>query len=146
MKCRQVLTSIGLAIALMTASAASVRAGDFQIIVHASNPVSSLSERQVSRMLLKKTKSWDHGGTVLPVDQGSASRTRARFSKSLLGKSISSVKAYWQQQIFSGRGVPPPEMESEEAVVAFVRRNPSAIGYVGAGVSLNGVKSIRVER
>jgi ABC-type phosphate transport system substrate-binding protein len=55
------------------------------------------------------------------------------------------VKSYWQQQIFSGRDVPPPEKQTENDVVAFVRSNPGAIGYVSKGVDIGrGVKALSV--
>jgi hypothetical protein len=32
--------------------------------------------------------------------------------------------------IFSGKAVPPPALDTDAAVVEFVRRNPYAVGYV----------------
>jgi hypothetical protein len=43
---------------------------------------------------------------------------------------VSSIKAYWQKQIFSGRGVPPEEKESDEEVLEYVSKNVGAIGYI----------------
>ena len=89
---------------------------------------------------------WDHGGDVSPVDLGAESGARRAFSKSVLGKSMSAVRSYWQQQIFSGRGVPPPELGSGREVVSFVRRTPGAIGYVSSSTSVGGVKTIEIRR
>jgi hypothetical protein len=63
----------------------------------------------------------------------------------VLSKSVSSIKAYWQQQIFSGRDVPPPEKQSEAEVLEFVRSNATAIGYVSpVAVLPRGVRVLTV--
>jgi hypothetical protein len=54
--------------------------------------------------------------------------------------------AYWQQQIFSGRGVPPLELSTETAVVEYVRAHPGAVGYVSAGADIRGLKVVEVTR
>ena len=63
----------------------------------------------------------------------------------MLHKSVSAVKSYWQQQIFSGRGVPPTERSTDSEVLAYVRSNPNAIGYVSSAAALGGsVKVVTV--
>jgi ABC-type phosphate transport system substrate-binding protein len=101
----------------------------------------------VSNIFLRKTSRWEGGSEIQPVDLPASSPVRERFSESVLGKAISAIQAYWQRQIFSGHGVPPVEKASEEDVLAYVRANTNAIGYVAAGVPLGGaVKSVAVTR
>ena len=50
---------------------------------------------------------------------------------------MSAVANYWQRQIFSGRGTPPPIKESDAEVIAFVAANPGAIGYVSADAEVS---------
>jgi hypothetical protein len=57
---------------------------------------------------------------------------------------VQAVKSYWQQVIFSGRGVPPPELESDEAVIRYVLRFPGAVGYVSGTADVRGVKVLAV--
>ncbi len=117
----------------------------FKVIVHANNPVTSMSEGDVSNFFLKKQSRWDSGSPVEPIDLWNDSPVREVFSKAVHGRSVSSIKNYWQRQIFSGREVPPPEASSEAEVVAFVRSRPGAIGYVSSGTRLDGVKEVTVE-
>jgi hypothetical protein len=70
---------------------------------------------------------------------------RAEFSKSVHGKAVGSVVAFWQQQIFAGRDVPPAEKAGDEAVLAFVRANPGAVGYVSPAANTAGVKVLEVQ-
>ena len=123
----------------------AAHAQEFTVIVNASNPVSSLPRDEVAKLFLKKTVSWQSGRTVAPVELPPAAKAREAFARTVLNKSISQVKSYWQQQIFSGRDVPPPEKQTENDVVAFVRSNPGAIGYVSKGVDIGrGVKALSV--
>jgi hypothetical protein len=55
------------------------------------------------------------------------------------------VKSYWQQLIFSGRGVPPPELDTEEEVIRYVGRHPGALGYVSSYGEVGGVKVVIVK-
>ena len=118
----------------------------FQVVVHASNPVSELSAQEVSKMFLKKFVRWGDGTRVLPVDLEERSAVRETFSLRVHGKSTSAIKAFWQRMIFSGREVPPPEKKTAREVVDYVRGHKGAIGYVPVGTSLfDGVRPLRVE-
>ena len=70
---------------------------------------------------------------------------RGSFSKAIHGKSVSAVKAYWQQRVFSGRDVPPLEKDSDASVVNYVRNNPGAIGYVSENADVRGVRVIVID-
>jgi ABC-type phosphate transport system substrate-binding protein len=108
----------------------------YKIVVHSANPATTLGRDELARLFLKKTTTWPSGRMVAPVDQAKDSATRREFSRAVLGKDADAVASYWQQAIFSGRGVPPPEKGSDAAVVGFVGANPDAIGYVSAGAEL----------
>ena len=103
----------------------------FKIIIHASNPESELTKQEISKLFLKKVKKWKSSKeTVLPVDQVTDSPVRETFSKDIHGRKVASIKAYWQKQIFSGRGVPPEEKGSDKDVLEYVEKRVGAIGYV----------------
>jgi hypothetical protein len=55
------------------------------------------------------------------------------------------VKAYWQQRIFSGRDVPPPEFATDQEVVAYVLAHEGAVGYVSPGAELRGLQVVAIE-
>ena len=134
-----------VALAAIGAPAASQQSG-YAVIVNEANSVATLSAEEVSKIFFKKTHRWTNGQDVVPVDLPESAPAREAFSAAVHGKSVGAVRAYWQQQIFSGRAVPPAEKPSDEQVVAFVRATPGAIGYVSAGASLSGVKRVQVVR
>ena len=115
------------------------------VIVNASNPVTLLTKDQVSKIFLKKIQKWDSGQLMVPVDQDVNSAVRGIFSREMHGKAAAAVASYWQQQIFAGRDVPPAERTSDAQVIAFVKSNPNAIGYVSESAVTGDVKVVAVQ-
>jgi ABC-type phosphate transport system substrate-binding protein len=103
----------------------------FKIIVHPDNPSDSVSRDFVRDAFLKKQTEW-HGHTLRPIDLTSKHVVRELFTKEVIRKSPSQLRTYWNQQVFSGKGVPPPEVESAADVVEYVLANPGAVGYLPA--------------
>jgi ABC-type phosphate transport system substrate-binding protein len=117
----------------------------FLVVVNEQNAVPSVSRVLVSRFFLKKASRWDSGAVALPVDLPANSPTRDAFTRHVHARSVSSIKAYWQQQIFSGRDVPPPEKVNDADVLEFVRSNPAAIAYVSPDAVLpRGVRVLTI--
>lgn len=118
----------------------------FVVVVHESNPTTSISRDELSRIFLKKITVWRTKHTVAVVDQRESSRVREQFTRTVHHREVSSVASFWQQQIFAGRAVPPAQRTSDADVMSFVANNPDAIGYVSAGTSLvPGVKTVTVQ-
>jgi len=132
----------GTVVAAPTGNAQEVP--EFRVIVHPDNATSYLTVGRLSELFLKRSTRWEDGTPVLPVDQRMNAPVREVFSKAVFGRSTSAMVAHWQQQIFSGRGVPPPELESERAVVEYVATRPGAVAYVSRNAPLSGVKSVEV--
>ena len=130
---------------VLTLASANVwaQSRSYKVIVNPSNPVSSISREELSRIFLKKTTKFSDGRSASPVDLPVSSSTRESFSKEVHGKPASAVDAYWQQLIFSGRDVPPAQ-KSESGAIEFMRSNENGIGYVSAGADTAGVKVISV--
>lgn len=135
-----------IAVALcVVARGLAAQRSDFVIVVHADNPVDELTREAASRLFLKKTDSWPNGNTVVPLDLVEDSQTREAFSTAVHKRSIGAIKAFWQQQLFAARGIPPLEAATETEVLAKIRADPNAIGYVADGTTLGAdVKIVRV--
>jgi ABC-type phosphate transport system substrate-binding protein len=133
------------ALVAVVISAAPALAQDFKVIVNSANATSELTSDQASKLFLKQSPKFPNGTTAQPVDLGKASSVRAAFSKAVLGRPVSAIESYWQQQIFSGKDVPPAAKNSDDEVIAFVKSNPGAIGYVSAGAATAGVKVVDIK-
>jgi len=128
---------IGLAfVAGVLATPARAQDKDFVVVVNAFNPFVTIRYDDLSRIFLKKTATWSNGQTAQPVDQAEGSNLRRYFTARVLNRDTGSVKSYWQQQVFSGKAVPPPALESDAAVLEFVRQHPYSVGYVSASTPL----------
>lgn len=132
-----------LAIVLLASLNGWAQGGSYKIVVNASNPATSMSRDDVSRIFLKKSSKFPDGRSASPVDLPVSSGVRESFSKNIHGKPASAVDAYWQQQIFSGRDIPPAQ-KSESAALSFVRSNENGIAYVSAGADIGQLKVITV--
>lgn len=143
---RRALLGLALLGSVLVASNPTAQgASSFKVVVNSSNPVSSLSKEEVSKLLMKRTRRWDDGGKAKPADQVESSAVRQAFSMEVHGKDVKDVKGYWATKIFSGSGSPPPEFSSDEKVLSYIRSNAGAIGYVSAGAALGtGVKVIEL--
>lgn len=117
----------------------------FRVIVHSEVPVESLTRSELSEIFLKSRVTWPDGTPIRPIDHPIRSSLRARFLQAVYGKSPRFMTRYWHRRIFAGRDLPPPEAISDADVVAFVRQNRGAIGYVSAAGSIpDGVKIVEL--
>jgi len=117
----------------------------FNVVVNAANPVTALSRDEIARLFLKKTNTWPNGSPVVPVDQRSDSIGRQAFCRDVLRKDLSEISSYWNQMIVSGRAAPPLAKGSDDDVLAYVRANPNAIGYVADRTPLGqGIKILAI--
>lgn len=117
----------------------------FVIIVDPNNPHRSLDRKFIGDAFLKKTTRWPNGDVIRPVDLHPDSPVREKFSHDILKRSVAAVKSYWQQVIFSGRDVPPPELASDDEVVKYVLKNAGAIGYVSGTARVGNARVVTVE-
>ena len=122
----------------------SSMAGDpgFVLIVHPGNPASTLERGFVRDAYLKQIISWPGGPVIRPVDLSGSFPARVKFAAEVLHKAPSQLRTYWSQRVFSGTGLPPPELESPAQVLSYVLENRGAIGYLPAGFAPGGAKVI----
>lgn len=130
---------------LLALAAAPAAAQSYKVIAHEGVAESELPRDVVAKLFLKQVAKFPSGTAAKPVDNAKASPARAEFSTAVLNRPVSAVETYWQQQIFTGKDVPPPSKASDDEVIAFVKATPGAIGYVSAGASTAGVKVIAVK-
>lgn len=135
------------AIVLLLAAGIATQAGEpaYRLVVNPANPTASLPRTEIARLFLKKATAWPDGAAAVVIDQERSSAVRQAFSLDVHQKNADGVAAYWQTAVFSGRDVPPAIAKSDTEVLAFVRANPGAVGYVAAGADLAGVKVLAVK-
>lgn len=116
----------------------------FLIVVNRANPTRSITRGFLADALLKRVTRWPHGEGIQPVDLDAGSPVRRRVTEDVLGRTVPAVRSYWQQMIFSGRGVPPVDFPDDRSVVRYVAGHRGAIGYVSGTADTTGVAVVQL--
>ena len=142
---RKILVTLLVLGAFCLAGNAGAETRGYKLVVNKVNPASTLDKAEVAKMFMKQSTKWASGLAIEPVDQSPSAGVRERFCADVHGKPVGAIQSAWQRIIFSGRGLPPPEVGSDEAVLAFVAEHPGGIGYVGDGAATDRVKVLDVK-
>lgn len=134
-----------LALASFPVGAQTTPEASFEIIVHPDLEITSITKAELSKIFLKRLRTWESGLDARPVDQLPESDLRRAFSRTVHERSVVNIEVYWKRMIFSGKGVPPAELPSDDDVIEFVRTNPGAVGYVMASSDLEGVGQLNLD-
>lgn len=136
--------AIGAALVAAAAAAPQTRAG-YVLIRHPGNPVEAVDRQFIEDAFLKRKTTWPTGVAIRPVDLAPSSPLRRQFSDEVLRRPVDAVRSYWQQRLFAGRDLPPPEVAGDDEVVRFVLREKGAIGYVSGSAALQGTRPLNVK-
>lgn len=107
----------------------STAAAEVFVIVNAAAPESRLDRDRLEKLYFGRSRTFTDGTFAQVVDRPD-SALRERFYRALGGMTLPQVNAYWARLTFTGRVLPPAVRETDEQVVAVVRAQPDAIGYV----------------
>ena len=121
---------------------ASAVAGDVKVIANPSVKVESLSARELKSLYLGE-KSSINGTHVEPVIERRGPAHEA-FLRDYLGQTDDQLQKYYEALVFTGRGSMPKTVSSDAEVVAYVAKTRGAIGYVGTGASVEGVRTLAI--
>lgn len=111
------------------------------MVVHPSN-TATIDGTVVKRIFLGKTSKFSSGSEVLPINQVPGTPARTSFDSDTIGRSSTQVAAYWSKLVFTGKGIPPKEVNDDAAVIALISSNQNAIGYVDSASVTDAVKAI----
>jgi hypothetical protein len=119
-------------------------AADFKVIVNPSVGASSVSADELKGVFLATKTSLADGSHVEPVlEKGGA--THDAFLKEYLGKTDAALQTYYRSLVFTGKASMPKALGADAEVVAYVAKTKGAIGYVSAGASTAGVKTLELK-
>lgn len=116
----------------------------FVIITNAKNNVTEVDRKFLSDAFLKKVSRWSNGEAIRPVDRRADSLLRRKFSQAIVNRSVAEVKSYWQQKIFAGYDLPPPELNVDQDIINYVMKNPGAVGYISEDIPVDQLGDIKV--
>ena len=129
--------AMGVAFALLS----NIAFADVAVIIHPNNDA-QLTTEDIAKIYLGKLKRFPNGNLAVPLDRTEGTDIRVKFLESTVGKDETKMKSYWSRLIFTGKGIPPKVVESDEEVRELVSRNPDIIGYIDANAVDNTVKVV----
>jgi hypothetical protein len=127
---------------LFTVAGAS--ATDIKVIANPSVGASSVSADELKGVFLATKTSLNDGSHVEPALQKGGA-THEAFVKEYLGKTDTALQTYYRSLVFTGKASMPKALGADAEVVAYVAKTKGAIGYVGAGASTAGVKTLEIK-
>ncbi|MBF0351461.1 MAG: phosphate ABC transporter substrate-binding protein [SAR324 cluster bacterium] len=117
----------------------SIAYADFVVIVNPANAVNSLTVDEVKNIVLGKQKRYANGNSAEALDNASL---KELFYKQVTEKNLKQVRAYWARLIFTGKGKPPLEVESDEEVKKWIISNKDGFGYIDSKLVDDSVKVV----
>lgn len=112
------------------------------VIVSAKSPLTTLDASDISDIFLGKSPTYPDGREAIPVELKSGSPVKDAFHDATTKKSASQLKSYWAKMLFSGKGTPPKEVDTDNAIKVLVAENPNVIGYVSTDSVDDSVKVV----
>ncbi len=133
-----------LAAALLALLPALPAWADFYVVVNANNPLRALTQKEAVDLFMGRSRAFANGDLALIFDLPRDHPRRAAFYQALTGMSAAQVNSYWSRLMFSGQSVPPQALPDETAMAGILRRNPSALGWLGREPTEPGLRTVLV--
>lgn len=112
------------------------------VVVHPDNPIATIDQQQLVDIYTGREMNFPDGSYAIPFDLPPDSSQRQTFYKTLLGKTVAQVNAYWARLLFTGRATPPRVLPSAESVIKMIQDNKAAIAYLDSSETVPGIKVI----
>lgn len=112
----------------------SVQAGeqkhDLVVVVHKDTAVEKLTKSDVIDIFMGKYAAVIQGENAVAVDLTDQNDLKRTFYQKLVGRSLSSINAYWARLKFSGKKRRAKMLKTQEQVIQHIESTPRAIGYI----------------
>lgn len=141
MSCRRVIVTVaprnlgtalrGLVAALsLMACVKTLLADEIRIQVSGIDlPQDYFTREHLREVFFVRVTSWPNGLPIRVFVLPDQNPLHIRFSKEILGVYPYQLRSAWDRMIYSGTGVPPTVVDSEEEMRARLKSTPGAIGY-----------------
>jgi hypothetical protein len=115
-----------------------------KIIANPNIDASEISRDELTRIFLMTKTSLAETGHVEPVLEKTGTVCDL-FSKEYIGRTNTALMTYYRSLMFSGKASIPKSFGSDSEVAEYVAKTKGAIGYVGSGANVAGVKTLKVK-
>lgn len=135
--------SLPLMAAVVMFGSIHAMAGNVKVIANPSVKIESISVSEIKSVFLEERNSLHDGTRVEPV-LSKGGPAHESFLKEYLDKNNDALQDYYRTLVFTGKGLMPKALRSDEEVAAYVAKTRGAIGYVSSTAPVDGVKTLTV--
>jgi hypothetical protein len=114
------------------------------IIVHSSVSASQLSASQLRRIFSRRQIWWQDQQPIVVYVLVNQHPSHLKFCNTVLAMFPYQLERIWDKLTYSGQGVRPIVVETEEKMLAAVQSHPGAIGYMQNPPPDTRVKTLRI--
>lgn len=100
------------------------------VVISSPDNVASLDIDDVARIFLGKVTQYPNGEKVEPLDLNPDDPSYAEFSRVVLKKNVSQLRAYWAKQVFTGKGRPPKVIANTDDLQDLVASDAQYLSYL----------------
>lgn len=111
-------------------------------VVVIGNPqgVDSLSADAVKQLYLGKGQQLPNGAKAELFELAEGSAERVEFHGKTTGRSDAQLQSNWSRLVFTGKATAPVVVADSAAMIAAIKANPNAIGYIDEAAVTGDVK------
>ncbi len=123
-----------------------VNAGDIAVIVNPENPINTITQRDLRKILLYEKTFWKDGSRIFLLIRESGSREKNILMEKIYKMTDEELKRLWLSKLFKGEISSPPKITtSDQHMKSFVVRVPNAIGFIDSNALDDTVKTLKVD-
>lgn len=116
---------------------------DVAVVVHPEHP-QAFDKSAIARLYLGKDKTYANKEIAVLIAQIESAPVTLEFNSKVLGKNAKQLKSHWSRLVFTGKGIPPNEVSTDADVIAEIKKNVNAIGYVDLASVTKDVKVVAI--
>jgi ABC-type phosphate transport system substrate-binding protein len=132
---------VAVLVLLMHLALSQALAEDVVVVINKENN-NHIDLAYVAKIYSGAVRSWPDGSAVVALDYPEDTDVRAQFSSKVLNRSVANMRAIWSQNIFSGKGLPPRVIATDDEIKRAISANKYSIGYMPASQVDSSVKVI----
>jgi ABC-type phosphate transport system substrate-binding protein len=103
---------------------------EIAVIVHSSNPNTTMSAEDVRSHYMKQKSAWSNGEKIRPVESEMDDTARMLFIAKILKTNATDLERHWLEIKYRSAESPPKRMEDDEGAIKYVGTFKGGIGFV----------------
>lgn len=122
-----------LAVLIVSLSSISQYAkSDILVIANTNDQSLKLSRQEIRNLFMGGALPYDLTAVALPPEN----QTRVLFNTKVVGLTEARIQSYWAQMRFTGRKIPPKELENEQLLIEYLLSHQGTVAYLSSDIEL----------